>query len=539
MRAIPRDAKRWTLVAAVLGSGVVFLDATVVTVALPKIGQQLPASLVGVLEGQSYVYSAYLLALSALLIPAGALGDAIGRRRVFIAGLAGFTATSLLCGVAPTLEFLVLARILQGASGALLVPGSLAIITATFEGEERGRAFGIWAGASAVTTIVGPVLGGLLVDTVSWRTVFLLNVLVAVPALWASVRYVAESRDDEASGAIDWTGAIVVALATGGLAFGAVRGQEQEWRDPVAFAALGVGALATIVLPFLLARSKHPLVPLGLFRSRNFSVTNIATLLVYGALYVSLYYLTLFLQGTLGYTAAAAGLTAVPGSLLLVLFSTRFGALAARLGPRRFMAAGPAIMAAGLLWLVRVPQDSAAWVLRFDDPRTWLPPAGFDLDVLPGLLLFGAGLMVLVTPLTSALMASVPARNAGVGSAVNNAISRIGPQLAGAVIFVAITAVFYAGMEARVPALDASNPAVRAAVSPLNPPAASASPAMAAATRGASTDAFRVAMLVSATLLLAGAAVSAVGIRDHAAVPSAEAERDARSREAVGSSTDQ
>ncbi|HET8569398.1 MAG TPA: MFS transporter [Candidatus Limnocylindria bacterium] len=514
--------KTWTLVATCLGSGIVFLDSTVVTVAMPRIGHDLPATLFGVLEGQSYVYTGYLLALSALLILAGALSDHYGRRRVFTIGVAAFGLTSVLCGLAPTMEWLVAFRLLQGAAGAILVPGSLAILTATFRGEEQGRAFGIWASASAVTTLLGPPLGGLLVDTVSWRAAFLINVPFVIVTLWATRGYVRESRDETSSAHFDWLGAALVALGVGGLSFGAIYGQQREWRDPEAFVALAVGALATVAFPFVMARRRHPLVPLGLFGSRNFAVTNLATLLIYGALYVFSYFLALFQQGTLGYTATAAGLAGVPITVVLVAISPRMGALAARYGARIFMTAGPALMALGTLLVARVPASSGPWGLRLDDPGTFVPSAGYLVDFMPGLIAFAVGLGIMVAPLTTALMTSVPKRSAGVGSAVNNAISRIGPQLAGALIFVVITAAFYASLAQRVPGLDVSDPAVRQRVTPLNAPKLDAPGAarlyvtedVLRAAREASTEAFRSAMLACFALLAAGAAVSWVGIRD-------------------------
>src|SRR5260221_13439748 len=248
-------SQRWTLIAAILGSGIVFLDSTVVNVALPKIGRELPSGLFGVLEGQSYVYNGYLLTVSALLILAGALNDFFGRKRMFVLGLAGFLATSLLCGIAPNMELLVLFRILQGVAGALLVPGSLALITVTFKGEAQGRAFGLWAAASAATTILGPFVGGILVDSISWRAAFLINVPLLVIALWATARYVEESRAEGASGRFDWLRAFVVAVAVGGLSFGAIYGQQREWKDPLGFVMLGIGAVATIALPILMTRS--------------------------------------------------------------------------------------------------------------------------------------------------------------------------------------------------------------------------------------------------------------------------------------------
>jgi EmrB/QacA subfamily drug resistance transporter len=510
---------RGTLIAAVLGSGIVFLDSNVVNVALPRIGRDLPRTFLGALEGQSYVYNGYLLTLSALLILAGALNDYYGRRRMFTLGLAGFGLTSVLCGLAPSMESLIVFRILQGTAGAMLVPGSLALITAGFTGEERGRAFGIWAGASGATTILGPVVGGLLVDTISWRAVFLINVPLVALALWATLAHVQESRDEQATGAFDWLGSLVVALAVGGLAFGAIYGQQHEWHDPLAFLALAIGIAAAIIFPFLMARSEHPLVPLGLFRSRNFTVTNISTFVVYGALYVTFYYLPLFIQGTLGYSAAAAGLATVPSTLLLVLFSSRSGALAGRRGPRWFMAAGPAIMALGVMLLSRVPASSAAWTFRPDVAGSLVPPAGYLSDFLPAFLLFGTGLCIMVAPLTTALMTSVPVHNSGLGSAINNAISRVGPQLAGALIFVAVTGSFYSGLAARVPGLDTSSAQVRAKIAPLNAPTPGVPDDQRAAAREASTDAFHLAMRISAALLILGAIINAVGIRPLAPGP--------------------
>jgi len=456
-------------------------------------------------------YNAYLLTLSALLILAGALNDFYGRQRMFLLGLIGFGATSVLCGLAPSMELLVLFRILQGAAGALLVPGSLALITANFSGEEQGRAFGVWAGASAGTTILGPVIGGLLVDTISWRAAFLINIPLVALAAWATWRHVPESRDEKATAQFDWVGAAIVFLAVGGLAFGAIYGQQRAWRDPVGYLALAVGVVATAALPIWMMRAKHPLIPLGLFRSRNFTVTNISTLLIYGSLYVTFYYLGLFQQGTLGYTAAAAGAGGIPGTLFLIFLSSRFGGMAARYGPRWFMAIGPAIMALGVLWYVRVPATSVAWQLRPDDPATYLPSLSWLVDFLPGSIVFGIGLCIMVAPLTTALMTSVPVRNSGIASAINNAISRVGPQLAGAMIFVFLTNNFYAILASRLTGVDVSSPSFRSQVSPLNMPA---DPNLVAAVRDASTSSLHLAMYIGAALLLAGAIVNAIGIRN-------------------------
>jgi len=512
-------SQRWTLIAAILGSGIVFLDSTVVNVALPKIGRELPSTLFGVLEGQSYVYNGYLLTVSALLILAGALNDFYGRKRMFVVGLAGFLITSLLCGLAPNLELLVLFRILQGIAGALLVPGSLALITVTFSGEAQGRAFGLWAAASAGTTILGPVIGGILVDSISWRAAFLINVPLLIIALWATVTFVKESRAEGATSRFDWLGAFVVALAVGGLSFGAIYGQQREWKDPAGFVLLGIGALATIALPFLMTRRADPLIPPELFRSRNFTITNISTFLIYGALYVLGYFTTLFIQGTVGFTAAAAGLGFIPTGLFLVFFSSRFGALSGRYGPRLFMTVGPALMCLGTLWYLRVPPSTSPWLFTFGDPGTYLPPASWFVDFLPATLVFGLGVSMMVAPLTTALMTSVPAKNSGVASAINNAISRVGPQLAGAVIFIAITTSFYSGLHDRAPQLDPNDAEVRKAYAPLNVvPGSNTQQAQ----REASTDAFHLAMFIAALLLGVGAAVNAVGIVNRPAVPQGE-----------------
>ncbi|HKW70459.1 MAG TPA: MFS transporter [Candidatus Dormibacteraeota bacterium] len=518
--------KRWILIAAVLGSGIVFLDSTVVNVALPRIGRDLPRAFLGVLEGQSYVYNAYLLTLSALLILAGAVNDFYGRKRTFLVGLVGFGVTSVLCGVAPSMELLVLFRILQGAAGALLVPGSLALLTANFSGEEQGRAFGTWAGASGATTILGPVIGGLLVDTISWRAAFFINVPLIAVAAWATWTQVPESRDERATPTFDWIGAAIVALAVGGLAFGTIYGQQRAWRDPIGFAALAIGALSTVALPLWMMRAKHPLIPLELFRSRNFTVTNISTLLIYGSLYVTFYYLGLFQQGTLGYTAAAAGAAGIPGSIFLIFFSSKFGSLAARYGPRIFMAVGPLIMALGVLWYTRVPSSSTPWRLEPNDPATYLPPLSYFTDFLPGNIIFGIGIMIMVAPLTTALMTSVPVSRSGLGSAINNAISRVGPQLAGALIFVFLTANFYASLGSRLSGVDVSSESFRSKVSPLNTPA---DQSLLGVVRDASTSSLHLAMLIGAGLLLVGAMVNAVGIQNHVARQRQEDEKEAAS----------
>jgi EmrB/QacA subfamily drug resistance transporter len=507
-------AQRGTLAAAILGSAIVFLDGTLVNIALPRIGEQLPSNVLGRLEGQTYVTSGYLATLAAFLVLAGALGDYYGRRRMFIVGLIGFGATSVLCGIAPNLELLVIGRVLQGMAGALLVPGSLAIITSTFDGAERARAFGLWAAVTAALTTLGPPIGGISVDSLGWRALFLINVPLVAVAVWFALRYMNESRDETASGEFDWLGALVVVVAVGGLAFGATRGEQQQWRDPIAFAAIGLGIVGVIAFPILMARRKHPLVPLGLFRIRQFATVNLSTLLIYGALYTNFQFTSLFLQGTLGYSPLGAAIVGLPGGILLTFLSTRVGTLSGRLGVRPFMIAGPVIMALGLLWWVRVPPTSQGWAASIADTSTLLPPRDVFIDPLPATILFGIGISLLVAPLTTALMGSVPVRNAGIASAINNALSRVGQPLVGAAVFIVVSGAFYSTIAAAVPGTDPSSPELRAKFEAFHRPPADAPPALAAAAKAASTDAFHLATIVGATLMLAGAAVNAVGLRE-------------------------
>lgn len=346
--------ERATLAAAILGSAIVFLDGTIVSIALRSIGD-LPATIVGKLEGQAYVTTGYLATLAALLILAGALGDYYGRRRVFLIGLVGFGVTSAACGLAPTLELLVVARILQGIAGALLVPGALSIITATFEGPARGRAFGIWAAATSGVTVLGPQLGGVIVQLVSWRAAFLINIPLVVVAVWLTTRYMRETRDETATAHFDWLGAFVAAVGVGGVSFGITREGQQQWQDPVGYWAIGIGLVGVLLFLILMAREKHPLVPLSMFTIRAFATINLSTLLIYGALYSMFTFQALYLQGTLGYSPTAQALLGLPSGLLLTFLSTRIGAISGRIGARPFLVAGPIVMAIGLLWWLRVP----------------------------------------------------------------------------------------------------------------------------------------------------------------------------------------
>lgn len=505
--------QRGTLAVAMLGSAIVFLDGSFVYLALQRIGIELPSTVLGRLEGQTYITSGYLATLAAFLVLAGALGDYYGRKRVFVIGLVGFGITSVMTGLAPNLELLVVGRLAQGLAGSLLVPSSLSIITHAFQGASRARAFGLWAAATSALTTLGPPIGGIMVETVGWRSLFLINVPLVILGVWIARRYMDESRDADASRQFDWRGAIVAAIAVGGLAFGATRGQQTQWREPVAFAALAVGAVALVTFPFLMARSRFPLVPLGLFRRRAFSTINLSTLLIYGALYANFGFQAVFVQGTLGYSPLGAAILSLPTGILLTVLSTRIGALSGRLGVRRFLVAGPLVMALGLLLWLLVPATSQGWAAVLSDPASLVPPLDTLTGPLPAAIVFGIGLSLLVAPLTTALMGSVPVRNAGLASAINNALSRVGQPLVAAVVFIVVSGTFYSALAAAVPGTDPNDPAFRAAYEALNPPPANAPPALAAAARAASTDAYHLAVIVGAGLLAAGAVVNAVGLR--------------------------
>ena len=490
----------------------VFLDSTVVNLALPVIGRELRATIFSQLEGQTYVVSGYIATLAALLILAGALADFYGRRRIFLIGLVGFGITSVSCGLAPNLEVLVGMRVLQGAAGALLVPGSLSIIAAIFNGPARARAFGIWAAATSATAVLGPPIGGILVDTVSWRAVFLINIPLVMIAVRATFRFMPETRDESASPNFDWLGAIAAIVSVGGLAFGAIRGQDRQWQDPSAFVALGVGAMAALAFGLLMALRPNPLVPLSLFRSRRFATLNLSTLLIYGALYTTFTFQALFLQGVLGYSPLGSALIGLPTGILLTLLSTRAGSAAGRLGARPFLVAGPLLMAAGLGWLARIPSTSKGWGADLDAPASLVPPSSALIDVLPAMLLFGVGISLVVAPLTTTLMNSVPVRNAGIASAINNAVSRVGYPLLAAVIFIVVSGAFYSKIADLVPGVDAGSSELRTQVQPLNPPSDQVPANIRAAATEASTDAFHLAAVVGAGLLVTGAAVNWIGL---------------------------
>ena len=400
------------IAAATLGSGLTLLDGTVVNVALRTIGTDLDAGLVEL----QWITNGYLLSLASLILLGGSLGDRFGRRRVFVVGTVWFALASLLCGLAPTAEVLIAARVLQGIGGALLTPGSLAMIQGAFVAEDRGRAIGAWSGLGGIAAAVGPLVGGLLVDHASWRWIFLINLPLAVLTVWLARRWVPETRDPRAHGRFDVPGAVLASVSLAALTYALT-----DWHSPLLPVAVAVAVLTAAGFVVVERRTRAPMVPLGLFRDRTFSAANAMTLMVYAALGAILFFLVLQLQTVGGYTALEAGLATLPITVLLLLLAARAGELGQRIGPRLPMSLGPLVMAAGTLWLLVVGPGVTWW-----------------RDVLPGLTVFGLGLALMVAPLTATVLAAAPDDNAGIASGINNAVARAGSLLAVAALPVAV-----------------------------------------------------------------------------------------------------
>jgi EmrB/QacA subfamily drug resistance transporter len=421
---------RWVLFATVLGTSMAFLDATVVNIALPTIGEDLDA---GLTELQ-WTVNAYTLALGGLLLLGGSLGDHFGRRRIFCVGAVWFAVASLACGIAPTAETLIVARALQGAGAALLTPGSLAIIEASFHRDDRGAAVGAWSGLGGIALALGPFVGGYLIDAASWRLIFLINLPIAAAVVWVATRHVPETRDESVrSSPLDLRGAAASALGLAAATYGLTAGLERGWGSPLVIALI-VGGAAALVAFVLLERGRAgALVPLELFRSRQFSSANAVTFVVYAAIGGMLFLLPIQLQQAAAYSPLESGAALVPLTVVMLLLSARAGRLAQRIGPRLPMALGPVVAGAGLALLTRVGRDS--------------PYLG---TVLPGVLVFSLGVSLMVAPLTSTVLSAGGEEHAGVSAAVNNAVARIAGLIAVAVIPAA------AGISA-TGALDASS----------------------------------------------------------------------------------
>lgn len=430
---------RRTLIATILASSMAFIDGSALNVALAALQDDLDASGTHLL----WIINGYLLMLAALLLLGGALGDRLGRKRIFSTGIMVFTGASLACALAPTATALIVARFVQGVGGALMIPGSLAILSATIVPEERGRAIGRWSAATTITTVGGPIVGGLLADAGLWRGVFVINLPLAALALWMLSR-VPETRDTSATGRLDVPGAALTALGLAGITYGLIqlgdRGVQAGLQRADVVLGLVMGVAMLIAFVVVERRSAHPLVDLSLFRARTFSGANLMTAALYGALAGGLFFLPLNLIQVQGYDASLAGLTFVPFSLMLALLSPWAGGLVDRIGPRVPLTAGPALVGAGFVVLAL--------------PGVTGGPAAFWTTYFPGILLLGAGMGITVAPLTTTVMNAVSSQRAGVASGINNAVSRQAQVLAIAVFGAIALGLFGAALTSKIDALE-------------------------------------------------------------------------------------
>jgi EmrB/QacA subfamily drug resistance transporter len=494
--------KRLILVAAILGTTVVTVDSTVVNVALPAIEEDLG----GGLAGQQWTANAYLVTLGSLLLIGGSLGDIFGERRVFAFGVAAFGVTSLACALAPTIEILVAARALQGVAGALLTPAALAVIVANFPPEERGKAVGAWTAWGGIGTVLGPLVGGQLVDAASWRWIFAINVPIVIVTIVLILRVVPAGRERDPDARVDVVGALLCALGLAGITFGLIEQPLRGWSAPGVALPLAIGAALFAAFLVWESRTAHPMLPLSLFRRRNFAVGNIETFAMYGGLGLVFFFLVLFLQQIAGFSALAAGTTSLPVTAMMFLLSMRFGMLADRYGPRFFMGVGPLVAAAGIALLLRLDAD-----------------VDYATDLLPALLLFGLGLSITVAPLTATVLADADDSNAGIASGVNNAIARVAGLVAIAAVGAVVADSFRGSLEEEV-GRAAERPAVaraldRAEQQPLAVVSVEGVPVQVRAsvrdaTEDASVEAFRVGMGISTALVALGGVLGLVGIQN-------------------------
>jgi EmrB/QacA subfamily drug resistance transporter len=504
------SVKRLTLVACILGSGIVLLDGTVVNVALPSIQRALG----GGLAAQQWVLNGYLLTLGSLILIGGSLGDLFGERRVFAIGVGGFSVASLICALAPSIGVLVAARALQGVAGALLVPSSLAVIVNTFPAEERGPAIGSWTAWGAIAGVLGPLAGGELLAIASWRWVFLMNIPLA--GICIGLILFAIPRTPARVGParrIDFAGAALCAAGLAGPVFALIEQPRLGWSSWAVLGPLIAGVLLLSAFTVYESRAPEPMLPLGLFRRRNFSAGNVETFAMYAGLSILFFFLVLFLQQIAGYTPLRSGLATLPVTVVMFVLSRRFGALADRFGPRLFMGLGPLVAASGLLLFQRIGA-------RVD----------YLADLLPGLLVFSLGLSMTVAPLTAAVLAGSE-RQAGIASGVNNAIARVAGLLGTAAVGAAVAASFGSRLDGALTG-TALGSAGRAAVSaarrlPLGRPDVHALPtfqahAIARAAEQASLHSFHLGMAIAAGLVALGGVVGLAGIRNVKLRPRAE-----------------
>jgi EmrB/QacA subfamily drug resistance transporter len=495
--------KRLVLVAAILGTTVVTVDSTVVNVALPAIADDLG----GGLAGQQWTSNAYLVTLGSLLLIGGSLGDIFGERRVFALGVLGFGVTSMGCALAPTIELLIAARAAQGVAGALLTPAALAVIVATFAPDERGRAVGAWTAWGGIGTVLGPLIGGQLVDTTSWRWIFAINVPIVVLTIILILRAVPAGRGRDPDARVDVVGAALCALGLAGMTYGLIEQPLHGWGSAMVWVPMAVGAVLFASFIAWEAHTTRPMLPLALFRRHNFAFGNVETFAMYGGLGLLFFFLVLFLQQVAGFSALEAGTSSVPVTVVMFLLSTRFGALADRHGPRLFMGVGPLIAAAGMAWLLRLDAD-----------------VDYLVDLLPGLLVFALGLSITVAPLTATVLADADESNAGVASGVNNAIARVAGLVAIAAVGAVVAASFGGRLEREVGARAAARPPVAAALEqatrqPLAAVEVEGVPEeVRASVREAGEDAsvgsFRVGIAISTALVALGGVLGLLGIRN-------------------------
>jgi EmrB/QacA subfamily drug resistance transporter len=431
--ACTESVGRWVLVATIIASSMVFIDGTVVNVALPALQADLNATVTDV----QWVVESYALFLAALILVGGTMGDHYGRRRVFAVGVAVFGLASLWCGLSPNIGSLIAARAVQGVGGALLVPGSLAIISATFSQEQRGRAFGTWSALTALTMALGPVLGGWLVENASWRWAFFINIPLALVVLGVTFWRVPESRDEEAAGGLDWLGAFLATIGLGAIVYGLIESPRLGWTNPAVLGALAVGVVTLIAFVFSQARSRNPMMPLSLLRSRTFSGANLLTLFLYAAVAGVLFFFPFNLIQVQGYSATAAGAALLPFILILTVLSRWSGGLADRYGAKLPLTVGPAITAIGFV-LFAVPGVGGSYWTTF----------------FPAVTVLGLGMAITVAPLTTAVMGSVAESHAGLASGVNNAVSRVAGLLAIAMMGIFVLNAFNSTLDSHLAALE-------------------------------------------------------------------------------------
>jgi EmrB/QacA subfamily drug resistance transporter len=513
------NAGKWVLAATILGSSIAFIDNTVVNVALPVLQRELNATAADV----QWVIEGYTLFLAALILVGGSLGDHYGRRRIFALGIVIFTLASVWCGLAPGVGQLILARAAQGIGGALLVPSSLAIISATFSGEERGRAIGTWSGFTAITSALGPVLGGWLVEQASWRWVFFINVPLAMIVLAIVLLRVPESRDRSATARLDYLGAALVTIGLGTLVFGLIEAGIRGLSDPLALAGIVLGVAALAAFVFVEARSSAPMMPLYLFSSRTFSGANLLTLLLYAGLGGALFFFPFNLQQVQGYSPTEAGLALLPFTALMFLLSRWAGGLVGRYGARRPLIVGPLIAAAGFA-LYALPGVGGSYWTTF----------------LPAVIVLGLGMTITVAPLTTAVMSAVDASHSGIASGINNAVSRTAGLLAIALFGIVMLGTFGSSLERRLSEIELPSEARQAIVEQRSRLAAIELPAslseqsrqqVAEAIDRAFVDGFRVVMLLGAALALLSAGSAALLIDGNVAQKAPDSQRIATAQE--------